>query len=435
MENFMKTVGIIAEYNPFHNGHAYQIRYAKEKLGADYVVIAMSGDYVQRGTPALLPKHLRAKMALLGGADLILELPAAFSTASAEFFAKGGVSLLDGLGVVDELCFGSEAGEISTLSTIAEILADEPDFFRCRLKEKLRDGMTYPAARMEALTEYLMACENAGEETLAADVLSSPNNILGVEYCKTILQQKSAMQPVTLKREGSGYHTSEIKQGAYPSASALRKMLTAAKSEGGISAVFDSSDTLSSPSVAPHSLAGLIPDAVLPLFEKSVSKGAFLTENDLNILLHYRLLSETPESLCEYADLSPDLARRMINQRNHFQSFEQFTSLLKTKEMTQTRIQRALLHMLLNIREVPKSVPYARILGFRKDSAALLGAIKKRGTIPLLTKLADASALLDESAEKLLDETTFASNIYQSLLAPKTGEAFVHEYRKEIVIV
>lgn len=138
----MKVVGIIAEYNPFHRGHEYQIRYARESLGADYVIVAMSGDFVQRGAPALMPKHLRAEMALLGGADLVLELPVQVSTASAEGFAAGGVSLLDGLGIVDELCFGSECGDTEILMETARILVAEPPAYRDFLQKNLRAGMS-----------------------------------------------------------------------------------------------------------------------------------------------------------------------------------------------------------------------------------------------------------------------------------------------------
>ncbi len=140
----MKTAGIIAEYNPFHKGHEYQIRYAKEKLKADYVIVAMSGDYVQRGTPALISKHARAEMALRCGADLVLEMPVSVSTASAEAFAMGGVSLLDSLGVVDMLCFGSESGEISALKELAEILVEEPEEYKKLLKSFLSEGLTFP---------------------------------------------------------------------------------------------------------------------------------------------------------------------------------------------------------------------------------------------------------------------------------------------------
>ena len=189
----MKVVGIIAEYNPFHRGHEYQIRYVRETLGADYVIVAMSGDFVQRGAPALMEKYLRAEMALLGGADLVLELPIQVSTASAEGFAAGGVSLLDGLGCVDELCFGSECGDTEILMETARILVAEPPVYRDFLQKNLRDGMSFPLARSRALTSYV--AKSAISDVSSGDghfifpeqmdsILSSPNNILGIEYCK-----------------------------------------------------------------------------------------------------------------------------------------------------------------------------------------------------------------------------------------------------------
>lgn len=166
-----------------------------------------------------------------------------------------------------------------------------------------------------------------------------------------------------------------------------------------------------------------------------MENGAFLIENDFDLLLHSTLLKESFETLTEYQDMSPDLARRILNQRNAFQSFSQFTAFLKTRELTQTRIQRALLHTLLGIREAPASIPYVRVLGFRKESSKLLKRIKQTTRIPLLTKLADAPNLLDETGMHLLGETTFASNLYEATLAHKDGRKFVHEYEKKIVII
>ena len=190
----MKVTGIIAEYNPFHRGHKYQIDYCKKELHSDYVVVAMSGDYVQRGTPALLSKHMRAEMALRCGADLVLEMPVSVSTASAEAFAMGAVSMLDGLHVADRLCFGSEYGEVSTLQELADVLVCEPEEYRLLLKKFLSEGCSFPAARSQALMEYFRNPHNfAGDDfdgiltpllNQITQILNSPNNILGIEYCK-----------------------------------------------------------------------------------------------------------------------------------------------------------------------------------------------------------------------------------------------------------
>mgnify|MGYP001111540746 CR=1 FL=1 len=417
----MKTAGIIAEYNPFHQGHLYQMQYTKEALGADYIVVAMSGDYVQRGTPALLPKHVRARMALLCGADLILELPASVSSASAEFFAQGGVSVLDELGVIDLLCFGSEEGELPFFLQTADILIREPDSYKSVLQTCLKSGMSFPCARSQALLTCFTQKNPDTDKIRLSDFLSSPNNILGIEYCKALLKRNSKIMPVTLKREGAAYHETKLEQAQAPSASGIRSYL-------------NQTQELTEEDIHEH-LLPFLPEASLSLLMDSFSRHAYLTVDDLDILLHYCLLGETPETLCQYPDISADLAARIIHLRNQYRGFIAFAGLLKTKELTRTRIQRALLHIVLGIKNSPLQLPYARVLGFRKSAGPLLKAIKKEGKIPLITKLADASRILDREAMALLRETTYTSGIYESLLCQKAGKPFVHEYEKPVIII
>lgn len=435
----MKVTGIIAEYNPFHKGHKYQIDYCKKELNSDYVIVAMSGDYVQRGTPALLPKHVRAEMALRCGADLVLEMPVSVSTASAEAFAFGGVSMLEGLHMVDSLCFGSEYGEVSALMELAEILVKEPEEYRRLLKESLSNGLSFPSARCQALTEYFRnPCNFTGDDfdgvltpllNQIIQILNSPNNILGIEYCKALLRLKSSIKPVTLKRQGMGYHetladtdgsisASRTDDNTFSSASAIRELLKTALTP----------ETLSC-------ITTQVPDEISSLLASSLQRNEFLTEDVLDPLLSYCILKENTSGLSTYLDVSRDLAERIVNRSNEIKGFLQAASLLKTKELTQTRIQRALLHIILEIREVPATVPYARVLGFRKESSALLKEIKDSSSIPLITKLADADSLLDEAGKILLSETTFASNLYENLLCQKSGRNFVHEYQKQLVIL
>ena len=440
----MKVTGIIAEYNPFHKGHKYQIDYCKKKLNSDYVIVAMSGDYVQRGTPALLPKHVRAEMALRCGADLVLEMPVSVSTASAETFAMGGISMLDGLHIVDSLCFGSEYGEVSALMELAEILVEEPEAYRLLLKDFLSSGMSFPAARCQALTEYFKNPYNfEGDDfdgVLAPllnqimEILKSPNNILGIEYCKALIRLQSTMKPVTLKRQGMGYH--ETLASAAPtciasadtaadnipfaSASAIRELLSSA--------------TVLSPETI-FRIAAQVPENISALLASSLLKNEYLTEDVLAPILSYCTLKENADSLCSYLDVSRDLAERIMNRSNEIKGFLQAASLMKTKELTQTRIQRALLHIILGIKSTPSSVPYARVLGFRRESGPLLKEIKTHTSIPLITKLADADKMLDISGRQLLEETTFASNLYEKLLCQKCGNGFIHEYQKQLVIL
>ena len=436
----MKTAGIIAEYNPFHKGHEYQIRYTKEKLKADYVIVAMSGDYVQRGTPALISKHVRAEMALRCGADLVLEMPVSISTASAEAFAMGGVSLLDSLGVVDMLCFGSESGEISALRELAEILVEEPEEYKKLLKSFLSEGLTFPAARSQALTEYFKNPRNFSGDDFdgvltpllneVTQILNTPNNILGIEYCKALLRLNSQIRPVTIRREGMGYHETTVPDehsavtspdlqsptDFFASATAIRNLI-----------LQDSPD--------PDALASQIPGQAFPVFQKAVNSGEFLTENSLDSILSYCLMKENVKSLSSYMDVSEDLARRIINQQNLLLSFSQSVSVLKTRELTQTRIQRALLHIILNIHTAPAQIPFARVLGFRRESSELLSQIKQHSRIPLITKLADAQNLLDSEGNQILSETVFSSNLYEKLLCLKTGRKFCHESQKQLIII
>lgn len=435
----MKVTGIIAEYNPFHKGHKYQIDYCKKKLNSDYVIVAMSGDYVQRGTPALLPKHVRAEMALRCGADLVLEMPVSVSTASAEAFAMGGVSMLDGLHIMDSLCFGSEYGKVSALMELAEILVEEPEEYRQLLKEFLSNGLSFPSARCQALTEYFRNPHNfTGDDfdgvltpllNQIVQILNSPNNILGIEYCKALLRLKSNIKPVTLKRQGMGYHETLAETdgsdrfsctdgNTFASASAIRELLKATLTPETISRI-----------------ASQVPDEISLLLASSLQRNEFLTEDALDPLLSYCILKENVDSFCSYLDVSRDLAERIMNRSNELNGFLQAASFLKTKELTQTRIQRALLHIILGIREVPATVPYARVLGFRKESSALLKEIKDSSSIPLITKLADADSLLSEAGKVLLSETAFASNLYEKLLCRKNGRKFVHEYQKQLVIL
>ena len=410
----MKTAGIIAEYNPFHTGHMRQLSFVRETLCADYIIAVMSGDFVQRGTPALLPKHVRAEAALRCGADLVLELPVCAATASAELFARCAVEILDGTGVTDVLCFGSEEGELPLFQKTAAILSEEPEEYRTLLKAALKTGLSFPAARSRALASYIKEADPPADLPAYGQFLAKPNNILGIEYCKALHCLRSRIQPVTLRREGSGYHDLELSRDFAPSASGIRAWL---KEHG-------SGD-----------LNGLLPEASLSLLDTAVRNHRLLFEDDLDTLLAYCLFSETKESLCEYQDVSPELASRIIRMRNQYSGFLPFAALLKTKELTQTRIRRCLLHILLHIKSTPRSPGYARVLGFRKSAAPLLSAIKKEGRIPLLTKAADAPGLLSGHQLELFEETTFASNIYETLLSAKSRVPFVHEYQKPVIIL
>ena len=404
--------GIIAEYNPFHNGHAYQIEQARLLTGCDFLVVVMSGDYVQRGAPAVFDKYTRTRMALACGADLVLELPVACSCASAEFFASGAVSLLDGLGCVDFLCFGSESGDLQSLMEPARILAKESPVFQEALRRGLSLGLSFPAARKEAFR----ACASN------PDILDLPNNILGIEYLKALLQRESIIKPVTIKREGQGYHDTLLDSG-FASASGIRRFLK--QEEAPLSAL--------------PALKESLPDPVMEVLKDTLAHTLPVWEEDFSTLLRYELLRQSASDLTRYADISPDLGRRLKNCADKFSSFSEFVALVKTKDVTYTRITRALFHILLNLtgEDTRNSVamPYARILGFRKDHSRILGLLKENSRIPIIPKAADYKTYLTPDLQPLFEKDLFAANLYETIAAAKQKRAFLHDLKRSPVIL
>lgn len=504
----MRTVGIIAEYNPFHTGHEYHIREAKRQSGADYAVVVMSPDFVQRGEPAIFDKHTRAEFALCCGADLVLELPVCYATGSAEYFARGAVGILDALGVVDVLCFGSETADPALFDAAARLLAEEPEAYRQLLGNGLKSGKTFPQARAEALQAV---CAGTGETSALADFLATPNNILGVEYCRALLDLGSPIRPLPIRREGSAYDSDDL-AGRYCSATALRRALTvntttvqnrtsaenSAVSQNGISG--EDSETMRSEKYAEHSMtlrskvltadsttfpgkalakgsattqSGQIPrfcdlqrlQPYIPrechsLFEYAA--GRIVTIDDLLPYLAQKLLTVT--DFAQTLDISPDLAARILRLRYSCigLSYPELLARLKTRQLTEARIRRALLHLILDIRtqdladyRASGSVYYARILGFRKSAGPLLHAVREHSRIPLPVKMANAETVIrtaysdgqraivapaaaanqkETAALSMLAQDLYASHLYGSIVSYKYGLPFLTEYQKNPVI-
>ncbi len=418
--------GIIAEYNPFHKGHGYQIEKIRELTADRYVLVIMSGDFVQRGAPAIFDKYARTRMALLGGADAVLELPSCWACGSAEYFARGAVGILDALACVDHLCFGSESGDAAACQKLGRVLAREPEEFQNFLRSFLKEGLSFPAARKKALTVYL---ENHPSENVRSQInipemlnlLDSPNNLLGIEYCKALSRLNSQIAPVTLKREGAGYHEKEISR-SMPSATALRRALIGAEGKN-----FSLSRLLS------HTQ----PDSVAAFTEELLSSQRPVTEEDFSLLLKYQLLLRSPEELAHFADVSLDLARRIGREQNRFVSFSQFASLLKTREMTYTRISRVLLHILLEIaqEDLAGTPGYVRLLGFRKESSPLLRRLQDNSRIPVITKAADYRKLIPENQWRGFEKDLFCADLYESVKTEKSQKPFVSDLQKAPVIL
>lgn len=405
---FMKVTGIIAEYNPFHNGHAYHLREARRLTKADYLLVVMGGNFMQRGEPAIVDKFARTEMALRGGADLVAELPTPFATGSAEYFAEGAVELLDQSGVVDALCFGSESGDLGLVQRAAEVLIEEPEAYRAVLKAELKAGNSFPTAREHALASVLAA------EDLPEGFLSSPNNILAVEYVKALLKRGSRIKPCTVRRIGNYHGEGLFPDGGFASASAIRRfLLEGAFREGSFK---EESVPFREPFVSP--LSSQLPETSLRL----LTDGRRLVSlEDFSLPLHYRLLAASdPLEFTAFLDVSPDLSRRIFRLRHEFSGYEAFLDRLKTRQYTRTRIARALLHILLGIRNTDIALPSQfRILGFRREAAPLLRRLKEESRLPVVSRPSRVASS---------DREAFFSSVYH------LGEAY-HEYREKLVIV
>lgn len=417
----MNVTGIIAEYNPFHNGHAYQIQKAREQTNADYIIVAMSGNFVQRGAPAIIDKFSRSAMALQNGADFVFEIPAMFATGSAEYFALAGVSLLCALGCVDTLCFGCETHALPEMMQIAQLLLTEPSSFATGLSSYLKKGLSFPAARQKAAADYFLQQNQNMPDAMLNDILGLPNNILALEYLKALLRFGSFIRPHPILRQGAGYHSKELNS-LYCSASALRAQLLHP------SPCPDLFGFLSS--YMPKNAAGHLLS----------SDTRFLSENDFSQALFYQLLCQKDQGYAKYADCSMELSRRILHALPEFTNYASFCETLKTKNMTYARISRMLLHILLQMDKDSQAagkaagyVPYLRLLGFLKKSAGLFSSFRHPKEAPMILRPAKDEAKLSISAHELFLQDVFASNLYYGILAEKSRQPQKNEYQRGVI--
>ena len=408
----MHITGIIAEYNPLHKGHKFHIEKTKSATGADYVIAVLSGDFAQRGIPTVLDKHTRTKMALEAGIDLVIELPVAYALSSGEGFGFGGISILDQLGCVDTVSFGTEAGDLSAITAIAKLLCDETPAYKQAYQSALRNGLTHPAARSFALKEAYPDLDTALLD-------GKSNNMLALEYCKALYRLNSTITPVTVKREGQDY-------------------LVKNEFEADVK-------NLATTTLENFTSATAIRNA---LENNPVAKQEYVFLDDFSSILHYKLLSLDFEELLAYREVTESFANKICKHKNAFTSFTQFANLLWTKDTTYAKVCRTLMYILLDMKkndwDVHNAVPYARILGFRKEASPLLSEIKKTSSIPLISKLADAETLLNTEAMALLQSDINAAHIYDSVFFQKCiqnkndGSNLkppVNELQKQIVII
>jgi len=413
----MKTVGLITEYNPFHNGHKYHIDQAKAVTNADYVVVVMSGNYVQRGAPAIINKNTRAEAALACGADLVIELPVQYATGSANYFAAGAISLLDQLGIIDYICFGSECGDINTLKTIADLLENESEIFKTTLAANIKIGLSYPTARNHAITAHL---KNVGTSVENLQIiLSSPNNLLAIEYLKALASRKSSIKPYTITRNDSGYH-SQNTDSPFVSASAIRNTI-------------EHTANLSS-------IKHCIPEFTYRLLDSNFKKNFPITTDDFSLLLGNALLQA---DISNIFDINRDLAYRIIGSKENFTSFTSFANHLKTKNITLTAIYRSLLHILLNIKQNDIQsyiqndwIEYIRIIGFKKSASTLLTEIKANSNLTIISKLSNYKEILVDKplALRMLEQNIYADHLYRLVTMNKYNSILPNEYQTSILI-
>lgn len=410
----MRTVGIITEYNPLHNGHIYHINKSKEITGCDCVICVMSGNFIQRGQPALLNKWARTEMAVMNGADVVIELPVYYSLASAEYFAGGAVKLLDSLGIVDTLCFGSESGEISKLEAISGILSSQPESFKSSLCKNLKLGHSFPKAHSLALMEY--ASSSGLEAEQITETLFQPNNILGIEYIKALIKLKSKIKPFTIKRSGTGYK-SEQSLGKIASATGIRNMLK--------KNLIDE-------------IKNVMPVNAYEILRGEIEKGRaplFADQFETSILTLLRKASQ--EELTDITDVTEGIENRIKKSAQDCGSLESLVRNIKTKRYTITRIQRILFSGLLGLTGSDMSLfnsnggpQYIRILGFSKKGRELLGKIKS-SPLPIVTAPHDFLRTCNPIQERMIKADITASDIfclgYPEKGERKAGQDFYHK--------
>lgn len=391
----MKVLGIVAEYNPFHNGHLYHLKKSLELTGATHSLAIMSGHFLQRGEPALINKWSRAKMAVASGVDLVIEMPVVYSCQSAETFALGALSILDKTNAVDCICFGSESGDIEQLEHISDIFYREPIDFKKHLKLYLKKGFSFPSARAKALQKY--------DEKLATSSLitaESPNNILALEYLKAIKTFNSSITPYTIKRIGTGYNSTAIRC-KIASATAIRKKVLSSKQEI-------------------IRVSKVIPQISLKILnDELIQERGPVHENLFSTQLISHLRKSRPEDLTMYPGVSEGLENKIWNAARNSVMISEMLKQVKSKRYTLTRLKRIMINILLEIHSdllnnlKNNMFPgYVRILAFNHKGRDILRRIKLNSSIPIITKTAVHRLQKESLCSYVMEKDLLATDIY-----------------------
>lgn len=408
-----RVLGIIAEYNPFHNGHMYHLEEAKKKSGAQYSICVMSGNFVQRGNTSILNKWKKAEMALLNGIDLVIELPTIYSVASAESFSLGAVKLLDSLKIVDAISFGAETEDFAALNNISSIACEEPKKYKDLLNQELKKGISYPKARENAFMLYL------DDNKRYANILKSPNNILAIEYLKALKKIKSTIQPIPIKREKVYYNDNTIVD-EFASATAIRNLIKNKEFS---------------------EIRKVVPKSTYEMLNKESELGNIvldLSKYEKQIIYNLRKMSVA--EIAELPDVSEGLEHSIKNAASFSNNMKDFINIVKTKRYTQTRIQRILICALLEITKKDvmmsrKITPYIRILGFNEKGKELISRINKANPkvqiITSVKKFKDKNT--NRNNKRLLDIDIFSTDVYT--MACQSNSIANLDYTKNMVII
>lgn len=407
-----KVLGIIAEYNPFHNGHLLHLTKSKEETGAEYSICIMSGNFVQRGNTSIVNKWVKTEMALKSGIDLVLELPTVYSISSAENFAEGAIKLLNSLKIVDTVSFGSENSDINILNRISGILYEEPKQYVAFLNEELKKGLSFPKARENAILLYL-------NDKKYFNILNQPNNTLAIEYLKALKKYKSHIMPIAIKREKAFYNSNCIVD-EYASATAIRNMI--------VNNQF-------------NDIRKVMPRLAYDLLMQEIENNQYvidISKFEKEILYSIRRLSTA--DLKKFPEVNEGLENAIKNAANSCNTLAELINIIKSKRYTQTRIQRILLYILLNTTKKDmyisrKTIPYARILGYSQKGKALISEIYKAN--PKIALITSVKNFFDSSNNKtykhMLNKDVLATNIYT--LAYKNDSVANLDYTKKIVTI
>ena len=388
------VLGIVAEYNPFHNGHLHHLIESKNLTNSDYTISVMSGNFTQRGDVSIIDKWSRAQMAIENGVDLVIELPTIYAISSAENFASGAIKLLDSLGIVDFVSFGSECNNISILSEVTDVLTNEPPEYKTLLTHELSRGVSFPKARERALMMYL------NDIRKYANILSSSNNILGIEYLKALDKQNSKIQPITIKREGSAYNDDSIPLNSkFASATSIRNLC--------------------------HShdisiLKNFMPESSFSILKDCLENGHIVRNiSEFDKLIIFTLRKMSTDEIADLPDVSEGLEFAIKSAVNQCNNTAELLSIINTKRYTQTRLKRILLYALLGITkkdmQISKSIkPYIRILGFNDRGRELISKVSKHNR--KLTIISSVKKFMDGNSNKnlklMLEKDIWATNVY-----------------------